>query len=199
MVVDIKYNSTHHLDGPWRELCAQPDLFRFIKQHGVRVINLTRRNALRSHLSLLKANATETWTVEGKAGPSSEDPRVSVDTDEMLHVLETNRAEDALVKKSFRDYVLYFAFDYEELFPTLGGPPSLDILRRLAEWLGVDPSFPQPEPRYRKQSALPLEETIVNYNEVVNVLEAAGFEEYLEDELMYRTPRDVAEAGALST
>lgn len=193
VVIDIKYNSAHHLDGPWRELSAQPDVFRFIKQHGVRVINLRRRNALRAHLSLLKANATDTWTVEGKGTPSSGDPRVRVDTYEMLHVLETSRAEDALIKKSFRDYMLYYAFDYEELFPTLGGPPSVDVLRRLAEWLGVDPSFSQPEPRYRKQSALPLEETIINYNEVVKALEGAGFDEYLEDEVMYGTPLAASE------
>jgi hypothetical protein len=189
VLVDIKYNSAHHLDGPWRELSAQPDLFRFVKRNGVRVLNLTRRNALRSHISLLKANLTETWTLESSDGAPVADQAIRVDPVEMLHVLRTSRAEDELVDRSFEDYSLRLTFDYGELFPALGAPPSTSVLERIAKWLGIDHAFAQIEPRYRKQSALPLEHSILNYDEIATTLEGTGFEALLEDEPMYRQAR----------
>ncbi len=186
VLVDVKYNSAHHLDGPWRELSAQPDLFRFIKRNGVRVLNLTRRNALRSHLSLLKANLTETWTVETNNEPAIADRPIWVDPVEMLHVLRISRAEDELVDRSFENYSLCLTFDYGELFPTLGSPPSATVLERIARWLGIELAFGQIEPRYRKQSALALKASILNYDEIVQTLEGTGFETLLEDEPMYR-------------
>ncbi len=198
VLVDVKYNSTHHLDGPWREISAQPDLFRFIKRNRVRVLSLTRHNALRSHLSLLKANLTNTWTVESEASRPPPDQQVIVDTAEMLHVLRICRAEDELIERSFEDYHPCLTFDYEELFPELGGSPSADVLDRVSSWLGIDPHF-NATTKYRKQSALRLEETIANYDEVVRAVEGTGLESCLEDEHMYRVqsndkPRDVPAA-----
>ena len=195
VLVDVKYNSAHHLDGPWRELSAQPDLFRFVKRTGVRVLNLTRRNALRSHISLLKANLTDTWTVETHDDTPIADRPIWVDPVEMLHVLRTSRAEDELIERSFEDYALYFAFDYAELFPSLGAPPSAAVLESIARWLGVGPDFGHVEPRYRKQSALPLEDTILNYDEIVQTLEGTGFEDLLQDEPMYRRAGNQRAAG----
>jgi LPS sulfotransferase NodH len=188
ILVDVKYNSTHHLDGPWREISAQPDLFRFIKHHRVRVLNLTRRNSLRSHLSLLKANLTSTWTVESGASGPPPDQQVIVDTAQMLHVLRVWRGEDELIRRVFEDYGQYLTFDYEDLFPELGGPSSPAVLDRISTWLGVDPEF-SATPKYRKQSALTLEETIANYDEVVHALAGTGLESCLEDERMYRARR----------
>jgi len=188
VLLDVKYNSTHHLDGPWREIAAQPDLFRFIKRHRVRVLNLTRHNALRSHLSLLKANLTNTWTVESGASGPPPDQQVVVDTAEMLHVLRMCRAEDELIDRSFEAYEPYLTFDYEELFPELGGRPSAAVLERVSNWLGIDPEF-RPSPKYRKQSALTLEETIANHDEVVQALAGTALESCLEDERMYRAQR----------
>lgn len=185
VLIDVKYNSAHHLDGPWREISAQPDLFRFIKRNQVRVLNLTRRNALRSHLSLLKANLTATWTVEGANRRAPADQPVTVDTSEMLHVLRICQREDEVIERSFEDYALYYAFDYADLFPELGGPPSGAVLEGLARWLGIDPEF-ETRPKYRKQSALTLEDTIANYDDVVRALSGTGLEHNLEDEPMYR-------------
>ncbi len=186
VLVDVKYNSAHHLDGPWREISAQPDLFRFVKRNGVRVLNLTRRNTLRSHLSLIKANLTQTWTLEAAADFQPPDARVTVDVDEMLHVLRTSEREDAVVASSFEGYEPYLTFDYEDLFPDLGGAPSSIVLERFATWLGIEPDFDTRRVAYRKQSALPLRETIKNYQEVETALEGTTLAHCLEDESMYR-------------
>ncbi len=56
----------------------------------------------------------------------------------------------------------------------------------IAAWLGIPNDFSQTTSRYRKQSALPLRETIQNYAAVERALRGTGFEYCLEDEPMYR-------------
>src|SRR5690606_35143200 len=42
IVVDVKYNSTHHLAGVWRPI-AYPTFFDYIKSHQAAVLHLVRR------------------------------------------------------------------------------------------------------------------------------------------------------------
>jgi hypothetical protein len=196
MFVDVKYNSTHHLDEPWREITARPTLFRLIIQHRIRVLNLTRRNYLRFFLSQLKANLTGRWT-ETDGGPAlAHDPKVTLDIKEMMFILELCRSENDRIERTFDDYGdLYLTLDYEDLVTETGTAISAEALRRIARWIGVDDRFDAVAPQYRKQSALPLRQTIRNYAAVRRALEETGFEYCLEDERMYRdaprTPRAI--------
>jgi hypothetical protein len=188
--VDVKYNSTHHLDEPWREITAQPTMFRFIKKHELRVLNLTRRNYLRYYLSLAKANTTGRWTDADERPDVPQEPLVTVDVTDLLFMLELCRSENDRIARSFDEYgSLYLAFDYNELFTEMGGPISARILERITAWLGIPNEFTQTNPRYRKQSTLPLRQSIRNYEAVERALQGTGFEYCLEDELMYRQSR----------
>ena len=187
MFVDVKYNSTHHFDEPWREITAKPTLFRLITHHKIRVLNLTRRNYLRFHLSLLKANLTGRWTETGLRTAREHDPRVTVDLRELLYILDLCGSEDDLVQRTFADYGgLYLALDYEDLVTKAGTAMSSDALRRIATWLGVRDDFDATASQYRKQSSLPLRQTIRNYAAVRGALRDTRFEYCLEDERMYR-------------
>ena len=53
-LIDVKYNTTHFLARPWQERGA-PYLLELIVKHGLYVLNVTRRNYLRSILSSEKA------------------------------------------------------------------------------------------------------------------------------------------------
>lgn len=197
--VDVKYNSTHHLDEPWREITAQPTMFRFIKRHELRVLNLARRNYLRYYLSLAKANMTGRWTETNHQPAGERDQKVTVDVEDLLHILELCLSENARIARSFDDYEpLYLTFDYEELVADIGAPISSELLGRIAAWLGIPTDFSQTTPQYRKQSALPLRQTIQNYAAVKRALRGTGFEYCLEDERMYRRPGARASRAAPS-
>jgi hypothetical protein len=185
--VDVKYNSTHHLDEPWREITAQPTMFRFIKRHELRVLNLTRRNYLRYYLSLAKANLTGRWTEVNDRPTAEPEPSVTVDIADLLIILDLCRSENDRIAQSFDEFgPLYLTFDYQELVTASGAPISPEILDMIAAWLGIPNDFSQTASRYRKQSALPLRETIQNYAAVERALRGTGFEYCLEDEPMYR-------------
>ena len=77
-VVDVKYNSTHHITGPWRAV-AEPTLFDLIKARELSVLQLCRRNYLRCLLSHLKA--WESHTYYEYQNPAPPDLRVVVYAD----------------------------------------------------------------------------------------------------------------------
>ena len=195
VLLDIKYNSTHHLDPPWRQMTAEPGLFALIKKHGLKVLNLTRRNYLRYHLSNLKSRTTRRFTLEngGDAQPSSEshgvtpyeDPTLAVIPTELRWDLELCQWEDQLIARNLAGYAGYLAADYADLFSRLGHPPSARELGRIAEWLAISP-FEVRVPQYRKQATKSLEATIANYEEIQASLRGTPFEYCLEDEPINR-------------
>ena len=184
VVLDVKYNSTHHLNAAWKFISAEPSMFSFMKAMGVRAFNLTRKNFLRYHLSQRKAMATETWTASHEG--DHRDPRVDVDVKLMLRDLDLCERENAIIQRSFGSYGKYLTLDYDDFFPVMGAPVSADALGRLAEWLEIEPTF-ENEPAYRKQASLTLAETIRNYAEVEEALRGTRFEYCLGDEAMYRS------------
>jgi len=189
MVVDIKYNSAHNVDAPWRDLAAEPTLFAYIRRNGIRVLNLRRRNYLRYYLSWLKTEQTRKYHLHA-SGPDGavkvEDEGIELDLDEMFFRLELCRNEDRLIHRMLGGYANYTAIEYEELFPRIGEPPADVMLEQVAEWMGIEPEFKKSQPRYRKQSVLPLEQAITNYDEVAEALRDTEFEYVLEDEPTYR-------------
>jgi hypothetical protein len=183
VVVDVKYNATHHLSPAWKFISAEPTIFSFIRNDRVYALNLTRRNFLRYHVSQAKANRTQTWTAVADKG--HKDDKIQIDVDAMLRSLELCRAENEIIDRSFAHYKRYLNIDYAELFPVMGGSVSADALGRISGWLGLEPAF-ENDPRYRKQAVLGLAATIDNYDEVEQALRGTAFEHCLEDEPMYR-------------
>jgi hypothetical protein len=186
LLFDVKYNSTHHLDGPWRSLNAQPALFDLIERHGIRVLHLTRANHLRSQVSLVQAQMSRQWWVEVEEAPASADGAVHIDPESVEHQLAAWQAEDEIVAQRFRDYPLAGGLEYDDVFPVLGGPPNPEVLAAIAGWLGLEPDFGDTQPEFRKQNLSPLREAIANYDEVAAALAGTPFEYCLEDERAYR-------------
>jgi hypothetical protein len=200
LVVDIKYNSAHNVDAPWRDLAAEPTLFAYIRRNNIRVLNLTRSNYLRYYLSWVKTEQTRKYHLHA-AGPDApvkvEDEGLVLDIDDLFFRLELCEAEDRLIHRMLGGYPRYMAIEYEQLFPRMGAPPADAVLAQVADWLGIEADFPKTQPRYRKQSVLPLPEAITNYAEVAEALRGTDFEYVLEDEAPYLAAADAGEAESL--
>jgi hypothetical protein len=198
VLLDVKYNSTHVVDGPWRAVGREPELFLFIRRHGLRVLNLTRRNYLRYYLSWKKAELTARWTDESPSRDApADDPSITVELEELLFHLTECQVESDAIARSFAGYPQYLEVEYEDLFPTFGKPPARQELRRLAAWLAIEPDFRTRGMRHRKQAVRPLNETIENYAEVEAALRDSPFEYCLEDERGYRRSRRGKKVKAL--
>jgi hypothetical protein len=182
IVMDVKYNSTHHISGVWRPI-AQPTLFDYIKSSRVAVLHLVRRNYLRGLLSHLKAWESKRYYIFDGAAPP--DVRIPVPLPWALHEMERWRSEDDSVAAAFDDYPFYKRVEYSTLFPDPSGSIPAAALADLRAWFDVPDAFAN-RASLTKQSSLPLAETIENMDEVVSALRGTPFEHCLDDEPAYR-------------
>jgi hypothetical protein len=181
LVVDVKYNSTHFFTPPFQQLGSSYFL-DLVVEHGLRVLRVTRKNYLRYAVSTAKARAADRY--HARTGGAPGDAPVTLDPRAVLRTLERCEAEDAALDGHFRRYPHLLEHDYAEIFP--GGEPVGDaFLRAFAGWLGVAPTF-APAPSFPKQSALPLAETIENFDEIAAALRGTRFAYCLDDEPSYR-------------
>lgn len=182
IVVDIKYNSTHHISDVWRSI-GEPTLFAAVKTRGLAVLHLTRRNLLRCLLSSMKGYASKRYYV--RDGNPPPDVKVTVPTAWMLDTLSHWAAEDELVARACADGPCYKRVEYSDLFPDGSGVMTIGPLRDLAGWFGVDDAFTN-RVSLSRQSSLPLDQTIENFDEVRAALCGTRFESCLDDEPAYR-------------
>jgi predicted O-methyltransferase YrrM len=118
-----------------------------------------------------------------------------LDPDFVLRELSRCLDEDRRIEQELtpRDRVL--TYDYTEIFSGDGSAISSEFLERFAEWRGIDNAFMR-KPTYKKQSSLPLRETIENYGEIAAALREGPFAYCLEDEPAYR-PAEAPDAPAM--
>ena len=215
LLVDVKYNSTHHVKPGWRFTTEEPRLFSLLLENQVRILNLTRRNFLRYYVSEQKAQARKSWEAfdpavvgeqpwylakykDSDRSRPAPDICLRIDIGDMLKVLELCQSESDLITQYFSDYDLYLEVEYQEVFPEPQGPISQAATDRITQWLQISKEFVELRPQYSKQSELPLWETVENWNEVATALQGTQFEPLLEDEPMYRASaakRVSADAG----
>jgi hypothetical protein len=194
VLIDVKYNATHHVSEFWRPIGVEPFLFSVIRSEGIRVLHLTRHNHLRHWVSMAAAHQTREWTVNeehvigGRASSGSAGgvATVTLDVRETLAVLEQCRLESAIVASSYAGYPHYLELEYDGLFSQIGAPLSEEALSRIQGWLGLGSDFEDRRPNQKKQSAMPLAQTIANYDEIAAALTGTPFQPFLADERMYR-------------
>jgi hypothetical protein len=181
---DVKYNTTHLLTRPWQEP-GSPYLLELVAKHGLYVIHLTRRNYLRYILSSEKAWRSNRYTLSRDQTAYADGTR-HLGVEYVVRELARCSEEDARIERQLADHDRVLTCDYAELFSPDGSALSAEFLARFAAWRGIDADFTV-EPAYRKQSSLPLRDTIENYDEVADALRGGPFEYCLDDEPYYRT------------
>jgi hypothetical protein len=188
VVIDVKYMSTRFLAEPWARDVTCPYLFDLIVEHDLHVLNVTRRNYLRYFLSNEKAANTgryHTWPGDNKYVA---DHPLHVNVGLLLETLNKCLDEDRLVHKRFAGYPRFVSYDYTDIFPGGEQEVSADFITSVAKWLDIPDDF-SPVPHFKKQSFLPLVDTIENFDEVEGALRGTRFEYCLEDEAAYATRR----------
>lgn len=182
LVVDVKYNSTHHITGVWRGM-GEPTLFDLVKARGLGVLQLTRRNLLRCLVSSLKGHQSNRYYV--RDGQPPPDLRIHVPPGWALDTMEHWAREDEFVARVFAGSPHFRQVEYAELFADATGAIAAEALRGLAAWFGVSDAFWN-RASLTKQSWLPLEQTIENFDEVRAALRGTRFGYCLDDEPAYQ-------------
>jgi LPS sulfotransferase NodH len=161
-LVGFKVFYNHLTDEEWQKLVARKDL---------KVIHLTRRNRLRTVISLEIAFKTGQWTNARNKGGLKE-KRLILDPVKLIKRLEQIEEGEAATRVRFCDRPV-LEIVYEELVRS-----PREMFESVGAYLGVDGIDPG-KIRLKRQNPESLEHLIINYNEVVATLQNTRFAEYL--------------------
>jgi LPS sulfotransferase NodH len=163
-MVGFKVFYNHLSDEEWKKLVGLSDL---------KVIHLTRRNRLRTVISLEIAFKTGRWTTAGNsAGPREK--RVTLDPHTLLKRIDSIEAGETLTRVRFCGHPV-LEIVYEDLVQS-----SHDVFNTVGAFLNVD-GIDSSKIRLKQQNPEGLKELIVNYDEVESVIKNTRFAEYLAD------------------
>lgn len=162
-LVGFKVFYNHLTDPEWEKLAGLRDL---------KVIHLTRRNRLRTVISLEIAFKTGRWTRSGNSGASKE-KRVTLEPLKLIQQIEQIEAGEAATRLRFCDRAILEVV-YEELVQS-----PQEVFSQVGAYLGVAGIDPG-KIRLKRQNPESLADLIANYNEVEAVLRTTRFADYLE-------------------
>jgi LPS sulfotransferase NodH len=165
-VVGFKVFYNHLTNDEWQKFLTCKDL---------KIIHLTRRNRLRTVISLEIAFKTGQWTKSGKGNPGeSKEKRLKLDPSKLIKRLEQIEAGETTTRARFRDRKILEVV-YEDLVRS--PQPVFDSISTYLGVEGIDPN----KIRLRRQNPETLQQLIINYDEVDAALRNTRFAEYLNN------------------
>lgn len=170
-ILDIKYNSLHHLHGWWsgpRDMVAE-----FWEENDIPVIHLIRQNIPKTLVSLRAAEQTGVWVSHGQDNKAAA-KKVHIDPKQLLEDIELFGKDRAVMCNRYRKLSRYREVFYEELMsPEDPGRINEPTFAALADFLGIEPEF-EPGAPIKKIITGGMEDKIENYDEVSSALSQAG-------------------------
>ena len=182
-VMDIKYNSWHHLDPMWHFQLEDPLFMHVLKTYSSVFIHIKRRNLLAQYLSHQFADSTGVYhylkNPTGNTGTALttetamqrvEGVVVNLDVQHCLSSLRMRRSTEALFTSLLSEYPYSVEINYEELFTAEAvSKPATDRLRRLI-------GFTEPELKTDfLRTPINVADRIVNRDEVARTLASTEF------------------------
>jgi LPS sulfotransferase NodH len=161
-MVGFKVFYNHLTEEEWKKLLARRDL---------KVIHLTRRNRLRTVISLEIALKTGEWTKSGHSN-GSKAKHIHLDPLKLTKRLEQIEEGEATTRARLRDRQILEVV-YEDMVRSPG-----ETFVSVGSFLGVEGIDPG-RIRLKRQNPESLRQLIVNYEEIESVLKNTRFAEYL--------------------
>lgn len=178
-VLDVKYNSWHHLQPVWAPIAAPPFLMTLLQEQGAAFVHLIRRNVLAQALSEVFAFESGLWHRRQGQAVELEPFTFAADTQGLLARMRESRAETAIMRAWLAGQP-HAELAYEDAFQPNGD--LSDTARAALANLGVDVNAVQRGPVLARTGQSPRQ-WLRNQDEVRSALRSTEFEELLEPTL----------------
>ncbi|NJM87053.1 MAG: hypothetical protein HC847_07545 [Hydrococcus sp. RU_2_2] len=136
------------------------------------IIHIIRKNKLRTIASLDIAFKTKQWSADKKSEILRNNKNTILDTSQLMQRLEKIENYEDLTRKRFQKRS-YLEINYEDLVSM----PS-ETFSRISSYLNIE-DIDYKKTKLKKQNPESLQDLIVNYDEVAQLLKNTRFEDYL--------------------
>jgi len=184
LVLDVKYDSLHSLNGPWQSPIARPWLLEYARAEGAPIIHLTRRNFLEVFVSGLLATANKVWHATDAAAVQIRS--AVVDVPELLRFIDDKQRELEMIEQWLKGHRPLVTLDYGDMFDA-EGLLAREHANAIARAFETEP-ITQRRPAFVKQAPRSLTESIENYREVEQALSKTPHAWMLAGERLRQAP-----------
>lgn len=171
VLVDVKYNSLHHIDPFWNDILSEPYLLRVIRERELKVVHLIRDNYLANYASSLLARKNFNWSAfESKRQHTT----IEIDTSTLVNEISKREREIEYIQDFFKLSSHYTEIRYEDILDNEGSF-NVDTQEKIMSFLGLSGSHFNKKPQTTK-AARSLHELIDNFNDVSDLLARTKYE-----------------------
>ena len=171
-VLDVKYNSWHHLQTVWSPIVGPPLLLTMMHEQGAAFVHLVRENVLAQALSDVFAFQSGLWHRRFGQSMEFEDFRGAADTQGLLHRMRESRGATSLMRTWLED-LPHVELTYETAFDPNGD--ISEAAREALGGLGVDTTVSPRGPVLGRTGQSPRQ-WLSNIDEVLQALGGTEFE-----------------------
>jgi hypothetical protein len=165
-IIDVKYNSVHHINSTWYTNSSTPVLILKILRKNLPVIHLIRANLLRTFLSGKLADLNRIYHTSDVT--MIRHHHVKLCPIELKAYINEAEEETTAIGKYLAGYERMICLEYSMVFDG-HGKLSASAARELEQFLGIDTIVTR-MPVFVKQATASLKESIENYDEIHNML-----------------------------
>lgn len=174
-LMDIKYQSLHHMDTVWQEPLARNHVFKLIEKNDYKVIHMVRHNLFEFFVSHQLALKTGKYHL--LPGENDEAGTIEVDVDYMLRDMKRLEREQVLVRRFIWPIRNKIEIAYENMrYNPNSMPPHLRV--KLSEFLGYD--LPSTQQAYFRKIIKDPFDVISNKQAVRECLLGSRFSRFIE-------------------
>lgn len=175
-IIDIKYNSLHHLTGAWLEPSARPWILSHCVNNQHPIIHLTRENYLQGCVSGRLAEANKVW--HARHNDEIKVTEIDLDAGSLVRNFKNTQASVDLMRKWLGKRHFVLEIEYSKMFAS-DGSLSKEYSADLEDLLDID-VFSDTQPVFIKQNTNALSKSISNFDQVTSVLKDTEFSWMLE-------------------
>lgn len=174
-LIDIKYNSLHHLDSIWRDALDRPLIIDILGESGVPILHVTRRDLFAQAVSEARSHIVGRWhSSEGAAHGAASATPIPLDPAELERIMARNQHMTEHMREILRFYPRADELEYDE---ALGGEDLSPAARaRIAELFELGPPLAGALD-LRKMTPKKLDEMVPNGRAVRAYFAGTRFEE----------------------
>jgi LPS sulfotransferase NodH len=136
-VLDVKYNSVHHLDPLYHSPFDSPLLLQLLKAQQIPIIHIVRHNLVAQAISLLIAQRTGRWHKLRAWQPAEPPSPIAIEPRVLLDTIERAGRELKHFEAVLRHHPRLLPLTYETLYNAKGDLDP-DEAKRINDFLGLD-------------------------------------------------------------
>lgn len=177
ILLDIKYNSWHHFNTLWKSPKEDPSLVQYVRNEGLPVLHLCRKNVFNQACSMQLAAIREVWKIEASV-ERRHLPAVPLCPDVTLRYMRGILEHQELFRNHFKKHPRYLELQYEDIFEH--NHLSSDALQQIEKLCGrkIDCNRKIPLQKIVDDMSKHIE----NFDELCANIRTHGYGHYLTDD-----------------